>query len=180
MDAAALIERLARHPLLEGFTPAELAVVAENGHLLSVSPPAILLKQGEAAEELCLLLTGRVAVVMRGARGFDHEIARVEAGGTLGELGLLGGGERGATVRPLEAVDCFVLPADSIQEMLDAREVAAIKLFERLARTVATRLSTMNERLCELTDDKEHPDGTVRLKLSDIRERLLRAGGSGM
>ena len=180
MDAEPLIDRLSRHPLLEGFSPDEVQVVAEHGRELSVAPPDKLLKQGEPADELCLILSGRVSVVIRGERGFDHEIARVEPGGTIGELGLLGGGERGATVKPLEAVDCFVLPASSIQEMLDERESAAIKVFERLARTVASRLTTMNQRLCELTDEREHPDGTVRLSIADIRERLLQAGGSGM
>lgn len=180
MGAESLLERLAQHPLLEGFSPEELQVVARNGRELRVAPPDKLLRQGEPADELCLILSGRVGVVMRGGRGFDHEIAQVRTGGTIGELGLLGGGERGATVKALEPVDCFVLPAEAIQEMLNAREAAAIKLFERLARTVAGRLTTMNERLCELTDQQEHPDGTVRLSLAEIRERLLKAGGSGM
>jgi CRP-like cAMP-binding protein len=180
VDAETLTDRLARHPLLEGFTPDELQVVAEHGRELRVAPPDKLLRQGEPADELCLVLSGRVSVIMRGERGFDHEIAQVEAGGTIGELGLLGGGVRGATVKPLETVDCFVLEATGIQEMLDQRQVAAIKLFERLARTVAGRLTTMNERLCEMADEEQHPDGTVRLSLSDIRERLLQAGATGM
>lgn len=179
MDAETLIDRLARHPLLEGLTADEVQVIAENGQLIHVAPPDTLLRQGEPADELCLLLSGSVRVIMRGERGFKHELATVEAGGTLGELGLLGGGERGATVKPLEPADCFILPAASVQAMLDERESAAIKLFERLARTVATRLTLMNARLCEMTDEQEHPDGTVRLSLADIRERLLRHGQTG-
>ena len=179
MDAETLTDRLARHPLLEGFGADELQVLAENGQVVSVAPPDTLLRQGEPAEELCLLLSGSVRVLMRGSRGFEHELARVEAGGTLGELGLLGGGDRGATVKPLEPTDCFLLPGSSIQKLLNERETAAIKLFERLARTVAVRLNTMNARLCDMTDDQDHPDGTVRLSVSDIRERLLRAGATG-
>ena len=80
----------------------------------------------------------------------------------------------------VEAVECFVLPASAVQELLNERQPAAIRLFERLARTIASRLSTMNARLCALTDEQDHPDGTVRLSIEDIRERLLRAGATGL
>jgi CRP-like cAMP-binding protein len=175
-----LTSRLAAHPLLDGFSADEVATLATSGSLSSVGPREAIFRQGDPADALCLLLDGSVRVTMRGGRGFDHELASVGAGSTLGALGLLGGGERGATVRAVEASSYFLLPTDAVERLLVDGHPAAVKLLGRLARTVAARLRTMNERICELTEDQEHPDGTVRLKISDIRERLLRAGAAGL
>ena len=42
------------------------------------------------------------------------------------------------------------------------------------------RLRETNARVCEITEGQEHPDGTVRLSVRELREKLLRAGRGGV
>lgn len=179
MQPQALVDRLARHPLLEGFGAGDLEALAGRGRLRRAAEGDVLYRQGEPADELCLLLDGAAEVRLRSSRGFDHDLARVEAGGALGELGLLSGGQRAATVTAASAVEFFVLPAAQLRRLLDDGEPVGARLLERLARTVAGRLREMNARLAGLVDEQQHPDGTVRLSVADIRERLLQAGAAG-
>ena len=44
---------------------------------------------------------------------------------------------------------------------------------------MAQKLRLTNSRISEITEEEEHPDGTVVIRVSDIREKLLRAGAVG-
>ena len=179
MDPIALAGRLAEHPLLTGLESEDLETLARHGRIRAAAPGERLYAQGEEADELCLLLRGSAVVELRSPRGFDHELARIESGGTIGELGVLSGGQRAASVTALEPVEAFALPSRQLQALLAAGAPAGALLLERLARTVAGRLRTMNARVAEMIDEQDHPDGTVRFTVRELRERLLRGSTAG-
>ena len=180
MEPETIRRWLSEHDLFKGFDDAEITQIAEAGEVHVATAGTAFLKEAEPAASLHFLLSGRVRVSKKGPRGFDHDLAEVEAGAIIGELGLLGRQVRTATVSALEDVEHFALPIASFEELLEGGSSAARKLLVGIARTVATRQQTMNQRIIELAEQEAHPDGTMMLSVKDIRERLLKAVSHGV
>jgi CRP-like cAMP-binding protein len=79
-----------------------------------VQPGDLLLRQGEPADRLVLLTSGRVAIELRQEGGPPHILAVLEAEELLGELGLFGSGRFSADVRVVDG------PASTIEVEAEA------------------------------------------------------------
>jgi CRP-like cAMP-binding protein/predicted MFS family arabinose efflux permease len=118
----------ATHPMLE-----RLAASTKEEH-----PPAgtVLIRQGDDADALWVLVEGSLAISARGAAGLDIELPVVEAPGYVGELGLLHSAPRSATVTTIGST---VLLRIEGQDFLDAIETAASSV--SLQTTAVVRLA---------------------------------------
>ena len=132
-----------------------------------------VIRQGEQARDFFILLDGEASVWIRDERsGEERQINRVVAGESFGEIGLLKGIPRTATVRLTTDSTYFTLTASAFQELLLAGDSGSLKLLQSLARGVARRQDATDARLATLMDQAEHPNGTVKLRVSAIREML--------
>jgi CRP-like cAMP-binding protein len=98
-DVRALAEYLAADPRFAGCSVEELAALVSAGTTVSLPARWPFLRQGAPADALYVLLTGNASV-------FRHRdpVAELGAGEIFGELPLLVGGQRTATVTSLERV----------------------------------------------------------------------------
>ena len=97
----------------------------------------ILCRENEIADSLYIVLSGCLGVVVRGSNGHDILVARVAAGETVGEMGLLGGGVRSATVEALRDTELLKLDKGSYEDLLlrDPKSIhALISLLARRLR----------------------------------------------
>ena len=97
----------------------------------------ILFRENEIADSLYIVLSGCLGVVVRGSNGHDILVARVAAGETVGEMGLLGGGVRSATVEALRDTELLKLDKGSYEDLLlrDPKSIhALISLLARRLR----------------------------------------------
>jgi CRP-like cAMP-binding protein len=77
--------------------------------IMKLQPGQILVEQGAPGEELFLLFDGVLAVERDG-----ESIAEVGPGAILGEMALLEGGRRTATLRTVTACRVAVVPGDRV------------------------------------------------------------------
>jgi CRP-like cAMP-binding protein len=89
---------------------------------MKLQPGEILVEQGAPGEELFLLFDGVLAVERDG-----EAIAEVGPGAILGEMALLEGGRRTATLRAVTACRIAVVPSDRVdrrrlQQLAEGRE----------------------------------------------------------
>ncbi|MEM7246036.1 MAG: cyclic nucleotide-binding domain-containing protein [Acidobacteriota bacterium] len=180
MDPTELQSALADHPLFRGLAPEGIAGFAERGDLIETAVGDALVREGQDADSLLVVLSGELKVTKKGSRGFPSELGKVSSGAVLGEVGLLGGGKRTATAKAVEASRAFSLSREDFEAMVDAGDLAARQVLLRLARTMAERQQATSERLAEMAEKVEHPDGTMRLSVTEIRERLLQAVSDGI
>ena len=131
-----LLSALARVPLFAGLDRALLQELDRECHRLTLAGGSELFHQGDAAEALYVVLSGRLEVVSEpepGRRVLLDELAR---GACVGEMSLLTGERRSATVRAIR--DSEVLAVDSARF---ARFLATHpQVGAELARTLARRL----------------------------------------
>ena len=104
-----------------------------------VAPGATLIRQGDPGDDMYLVLAGRVAVQVVMPNGQPTQVDTIEAGGVVGEMALLTGQPRTASVVALDDVEVACLSRHDF-EGLATRHPEALNLFlhrvlPRLRRT---------------------------------------------
>jgi len=130
-------EPLAELPLFAGCTPAEVANARRLLTLLSVDAGSVLMREGGFGTEVMIIADGQ-ATVSKHVDGAESVVATVGRGDVIGEMSVLDGGRRSATVRALTPMSVYVASAAEFAGLLRELPVVA----ERIARTAAERRDT--------------------------------------
>jgi putative ABC transport system ATP-binding protein len=113
-DALRICEFLRAVDLFRTLTPTQLTNVAEKMAKRQFAAGETIIREGEPGEEFFLISDGEVDVVRA-----DHEVARLGRGDFFGEVALISGDPRNATVLATEPLDTFVLGKTDFQSALD-------------------------------------------------------------
>ncbi|GIW71356.1 MAG: hypothetical protein KatS3mg102_0898 [Planctomycetota bacterium] len=141
---------------------------------------AIVVRRGDPASELFIVLQGR-AEVLAPTPGEDGELvlAEIGPGGFFGEMGLLGGEPRSTTVRAGTALELAVVPATALAAIEQEDPVAALRLCRAMLLENVRRLRRTNEAVAahfhELVRRLEHErlEGELlHLIVHDLRSPL--------
>jgi NTE family protein len=124
----------------------------------------ILFREDEIADSLYIVISGCLGVVVRGSNGRDVLVARIAAGETVGEMGLLDGGVRSATVEVLRDTELLKFDKASYEDLLrrDPKSIHALVslLVRRLRKTThpsnATALPIRTMAVVPLGLDVDH------------------------
>ncbi|HYR00293.1 MAG TPA: mechanosensitive ion channel family protein [Casimicrobiaceae bacterium] len=111
----------------------------------------VIARQGEAADSLYILAHGRVEVYddSTGGTGTRDHLATLEAPSYFGEMGLLTGQPRRATVIAQNEVLCYRLDKSGFDAVVRARA----ELLEPVSQVVVARQSANDARLQALSDE---------------------------
>ena len=144
MSAARELANLSSLELFDGCDERQLSTLASMLSPFDEPSGAVLARQGEAARSF-LLVTGGEAAILRDDGSGDHQVATVGPGAIVGELSVLRGAPRSATVTATLPLTGYAGGADAFAALLDVPVVA-----ERIARTARQRLAA-NTRPVEVT-----------------------------
>jgi hypothetical protein len=100
-----------RTPLFKDFSRDELVEVIRGLRLLSFEPGDIVVSEGEPGSSLFVVTTGRVKAFVRQASGHSAKIRDLREGDFFGEVSILEGGRRTATITC--ATRCELLELDT-------------------------------------------------------------------
>jgi CRP-like cAMP-binding protein len=140
-------ERLLRAvPLFAGLPADALVHLALASRQTAFMANEAIIRQGDAGSELFVVQAGEVSVSVRGNSGQDAELQRLGPGAFFGEMSLLAGDRRAATVRA--TTDCELLVID--KPALAAVFEGAPELVEVVSNIVASRIAEKSARLAEL------------------------------
>jgi len=126
----------------------EISLAALDAELKWMFIPGgqVLFRENEVADSLYVVLTGCLGVIVRDNNGRDMLIARIAAGETVGEMGLLDGGARSATVEALRDTELLKLDKASYEDLLVHHPKsmrALISLLVRRLRNTTRSATTM-------------------------------------
>ena len=122
------LEMLARVPLFAGSSRRQLRGILEWTKEYRYKPGAIIVREGARGQELFVLLDGKASVSRKGKR-----ITRLVPGDFFGEMAVIDGGPRSATVIADEAVDSLVLKQADFRSMVEGDPSIAWHLLETFA-----------------------------------------------
>jgi small-conductance mechanosensitive channel/CRP-like cAMP-binding protein len=158
-------EREAIHALLASvelfavLSPSEREQLEAGVTLLPFAAGECLCRQGEAGDSFYVMRTGQVGVTIRGKDGTAVRVASLGPGAFFGEMSLLTGEARAATVTAESDVEVVRVTAADFAGIL-ARNAA---LSERLAAALETRVAQMAARLAETPGPGGAPEGRQAL-----------------
>jgi CRP-like cAMP-binding protein len=154
--------------LCRALTAAELEAIAAIVDSRQVAAGSDLFREGDPGDGLFLVAAGEINVVKRGPAG-EHSLARLAAGGVLGEMSLVTAEARSATGRAVVDTQVLYIPAARFRALLEANSIAAHKMVAAIAEVLARRLATMNGMVLQLAG-APGPAGTERspLKTQDL------------
>jgi putative ABC transport system ATP-binding protein len=112
-DAMRICEFLRPIGLFKTLTPRQLTDVAEHMKKRHYASGETIIREGEPGEEFFLLSDGEVEVIRA-----DHEVARLAPGDFFGEVALISGEPRNATVVAVTDADTYVLGKNDFQTAL--------------------------------------------------------------
>jgi small-conductance mechanosensitive channel/CRP-like cAMP-binding protein len=107
------------------------------------APGEVVVRQGEPGEAMFVILRGRVAVTVAHAGTPKLDVNELGPGAFFGEMSLLTGARRSATVQAVEECELVVIGAATFRQLL----AASPDLAERVHRTVAERQAHLGGRI---------------------------------
>jgi small-conductance mechanosensitive channel/CRP-like cAMP-binding protein len=159
--------------LFAGLSKSEKSDVAERLQYAPFARGDIITKQGNAAHWLYILAFGEAEVLFEPQRGVPQVIGKVQAGEFFGEMSLLSGNTRSATVVAKTDVECYRLDRATFQELLGSRPEISAEV-KRIAGTRKPELDLAREAFANAPiEANEREQGRL---LRGIR-RFFRLGG---
>ncbi|MFU8805249.1 MAG: cyclic nucleotide-binding domain-containing protein [Bradymonadaceae bacterium] len=145
--------------LFKGLTQDEVREVVRASEIRTYAPGEALFEQGDAADALYIVEKGELTVRATTPMGEDIVIARLGSGTVVGEMSLIEGGPRSATVEALSECQIFRLSRESFEKLRTQKRPAAYKIILGLAATVGARRRQTDARVQEVfTDPASHID----------------------
>jgi small-conductance mechanosensitive channel len=134
---AEAMDLLGRIDFVQALSTEARKVLAERARFLEYGPGQAVVRQGEQGDTLYLVARGEVAVRVRIDAGGSvaKEVARLGRGALFGEMSVLTGEPRTATVVALDDAALLAVDRDAFERILSAEP----ELAQRLAETIARR-----------------------------------------
>jgi glutaminase len=108
---------LAEHEMCTGFDRKALATLEQMLEPRRYAQGAMIVRQGDRADEVFLLMSGNVSVTIELPGGELRRLSTVSPGMTFGELTVIDRSPRTADVHADTPVECLVLPAAAFDRM---------------------------------------------------------------
>jgi CRP-like cAMP-binding protein len=153
-------------PILAVLAPAERQALARAARPLTLGPTERLVVQGQDGGSLFVVAEGEVEVVLRRDDGSDLVVDTMGKGAVVGEMSLLTGARRSATVRALDGAVVYEVSSEQYGPILREHP----ELVDVLTKLMVKRLEDRRERLAAL-DAASEPRALARR----IRDALLPA-----
>ncbi len=137
------VELLGRVPLFEELSPAELEPIADVAVPRSFPRGVRVFHEGDNSDACYIVRSGDLRVTREHSDGRAIALATLAAGDIFGELAMLDGEARSASVETLSDAELLALPAIDMRRTLAEHPAISVKLIVALTR----RLREANERV---------------------------------
>lgn len=138
----------------------EISHFAQSAFVRPFAPGEAAVSQGEAGSSLYFILRGEMGVEING-----NEVALLGRGRMFGEMSLLTGEPRQATVKARSEVVLAELPKTAIAELLDNNERLMDRLSEALARHAASNRQQLDAQVEADAVERSPVDYLKRLRV---------------
>ncbi|HKQ16965.1 MAG TPA: Crp/Fnr family transcriptional regulator [Solirubrobacterales bacterium] len=185
-EQASAVELLARVPLLSGLEPSELERIAQVAIPRSFPKGARVFHEGDRTDACYVIRAGEVRVTREHPDGRAIALATLGPGELVGELAMLDGGVRSASVEALTDVDLLAVSATDMRGLLERNAEITAKLVialtkrlretnERISRqsfqTVPSRVAGVLSQLVSEENAEQGRDGvTIRMNQADLAQ----------
>jgi CRP/FNR family transcriptional regulator, cyclic AMP receptor protein len=139
MRRDARIDALARVPLLSGLSKAELGRVLNLGDEVEFFPGKIIVEAGDLARDFYMVLSGTARLTVAGKKS-----ETLEAGDYFGEMAVLDGGPRTATIVALTHVTALRIDRKDFLSLLKVNGSISRKILVEMTKRIRASEAAAN------------------------------------
>jgi small-conductance mechanosensitive channel/CRP-like cAMP-binding protein len=118
----------------------QLAFLAGRSKIAEFNLEAVLIRQGEAASSMFIILEGAARITIASAQGTPQEVAILSTGDVVGEISLMTGANRSATVTALTRIRAVEVTKGPMAELLEKSP----ELFSSFSQVLTGRQEHLN------------------------------------
>ncbi|GDX68313.1 hypothetical protein LBMAG37_14680 [Anaerolineae bacterium] len=178
--AGGMLELLGKNEVMRSLPPAEIDALIPYLQEFETSEGSYLFKQGEAGDALYLITSGSLGVFVRkegDAEGDGTRVDGITHGQVVGEMALLGGGVRNATILAESDVQAVKIDSEDFEHLMkDAPGLRAA--VEDLKRERVLKTMQREAALMDSTEWAKLATQSIRtMSASEIHDVLAEHGG---
>jgi len=132
-EYARRVDALARVDVFRALDAEKIDRLARRMRRVMFGPGEVILRQGDPGDSLYVVRQGKVAVQI-GLMGASQEIAQLTDGQFFGEMSLMTGETRAATVVAKTDVECYIVDKEAFQKILEEKPDLAGTISDILSR----------------------------------------------
>jgi len=141
---------LAEHGLCLGLDPRQIACLHSLLDRQRFERGTLIVRKGDAADNLYLLVRGEVSVTLQLPNGDVKRLSTLSPGMTFGELAVVDHRPRTADVRADTPAECYALSTTALDQLGTTHPDIKIALLENLLRNAAWMVSRLNQEVAAL------------------------------
>ncbi|GAB4577909.1 MAG: hypothetical protein Fur0022_06410 [Anaerolineales bacterium] len=141
-SAEDVYDLLSEVPIFQVLTEAERRQIAQTAREITLGPMERIIIQGRAGSSLFLVGAGQLEVLVRQSDGVDKKIDTKQRGDVIGEISLLTGAARTATVRANESATVYEIGKRQYKPIIENRP----ELIDQLALIMEKNLQKIHDQ----------------------------------
>lgn len=149
-----IINFLLEAPMFGDLDPTELSEVVHIMQVQKLRPGQFVFREGDPGDAWYVIYEGEVEVLKDGTME-RRAIAQLGPRSCFGEMSILDGSARSASVRATTDATAFRFPRVDFNELLDHDNLSAYKLIHQMALVLVARQRETTVRLAELLQRSE-------------------------
>jgi CRP-like cAMP-binding protein len=144
-----MITFLLTTPMFEDLSPGEISEIIHIVQIVGFMAGETIFSEGEAGDAWYALYSGEVTVLKQSESG-EKSIKLLGPHTCFGEIAVLDGLPRSATIRATKESVALRIPLDKFRDLLDKDHLVAYKLVNHMALMLASRQRASTEALSRL------------------------------
>jgi CRP/FNR family transcriptional regulator, cyclic AMP receptor protein len=137
--------------LFKGIADPELATLGESLRERPLKRGQVLVREGEAGEEMFVVLRGSMVISKAVTGRVEQVLARIGPGDFFGEMSLFDRSPRSATVQTDSDATLLVLDREALRRLTEQSPRAAAAFFHALVQVFIERLRASGDLVAEVT-----------------------------
>lgn len=151
-DNSELIDKLKQIPVLEAFSDSDLQELLQMAKLKQFEPGELILKEGSYDNWIFYLVSGKAKIEKNG----KELVTLRRIGDVFGEMGIIGGTVRSASVKAIDKTVCLATDISVIDQMpKEKRSDFKYIIFRSFAEILANRLRETTAELLRYREEVE-------------------------
>jgi glutamate/tyrosine decarboxylase-like PLP-dependent enzyme len=117
-DKTTVEETLKNIPFCAHLNKEQIEKLTKDSKKVSIESGKMIVAEGEEADKVYVILSGKVKVLKKDSNGIENEIAVIEEGNMFGEMALFDKGIRSATVKTVTPCELLIFKGEKFLELL--------------------------------------------------------------
>ncbi|MBU1075839.1 MAG: cyclic nucleotide-binding domain-containing protein [Spirochaetes bacterium] len=136
--------------IFSGLTPFQRAKIAKYFRQKDYEPKARIVKEGEPGDGMFVIKSGAVKIAKQLTASEEKVLANVVEGDFFGEMALLDGSPRSASVYAVSKVTMLELYRASLLELLEKEPAIGVKVMYNLAKILGDRIRQSGDKIRDI------------------------------